>query len=143
LELETERRELFRQELEATERTAEEVKGHLPVEDRFPYMGGWVASDVAISGGLLEMSTAHQWQLAETHAFFDWSYIAVLGVGLTLEGPKPQFYARTSLDKLNDAIRRSAEGGWLKMLSDKAGLKDLKHVKSWDDLKRWVAEHWK
>jgi hypothetical protein len=63
-------------------------------------------------------------------------------VGLTLEGPKPQFQARTSLDKLNDAIRRSVEGGWLRMLSDKGRLEDLKHVKSWDDLKRWVAEHW-
>ena len=63
-------------------------------------------------------------------------------VGLTLEGPKPQFYAYTSLDKLDDAIRRSAEGGWLRMLSDRGRLEDLKQVKSWDDLKRWVAEHW-
>jgi hypothetical protein len=55
-------------------------------------------------------------------------------VGLTLEGPKPQFQARTSLEKLNEAIRRSAEGGWLKMLGIKA--------ESWDGLKRWVAGRW-
>jgi hypothetical protein len=83
-------------------------------------MVGWVASDVAISGGLLEMGTSHLWQLAETHALFDWSYITVRGVGLTLEGPKPQFHAHTSLEKLDEAIRRSAEGGWLKMLGIKA-----------------------
>ena len=28
------------------------------------------------------------------------------------------------------------------MLGTKAGLEDLMHVKSWDDLKRWVAGHW-
>jgi hypothetical protein len=55
-------------------------------------------------------------------------------VGLTLEGPKPQFHARTSLEKLDEAIRRSAEGGLLKMLGIKA--------ESWDGLKQWVAEHW-
>ncbi len=27
-------------------------------------------------------------------------------------------------------------------LGDKEGLEDLMHVKSWDGLKRWVAEHW-
>jgi hypothetical protein len=32
--------------------------------------------------------------------------------------------------------------GWLWMLVTKAGLEDLMYVKSWDDLKRWVAEHW-
>jgi hypothetical protein len=58
----------------------------------------------------------------------------VPGVSLTLEGPKPQFRARTSLEKLDEAIRRSAEGGWLKRLGVKAG--------SWDDLKRQVAERW-
>jgi hypothetical protein len=63
-------------------------------------------------------------------------------VGLTLEGPKPQFMARTSLKKLDEAIRISAESGWLKMLGDKAGLEDLMHVKSWEGLKRWVADHW-
>jgi hypothetical protein len=55
-------------------------------------------------------------------------------VGLTLEGPKPQFHVRTSLEKLDEVIRRSAEGGWLKMLGIKA--------ESWDVLKRWVADHW-
>jgi hypothetical protein len=28
------------------------------------------------------------------------------------------------------------------MLSDKEGLEDLMHVKSWDGLKQWVADHW-
>jgi hypothetical protein len=55
-------------------------------------------------------------------------------VGLTLEEPKPQFHARTSLEKLDDTIRRGAEGGWLKMLGVEA--------ESWDGLKRWVADHW-
>ena len=112
------------------------------MEDRFPYMGGWIDSDVAISGGLLQMSTSYLWQLAETQALFDWSNLTVRGVGLTLEGPKPQFHAHTSLEKLDEAIRRSAEGGWLHMLGTKAGLEDLTHVKSWDDLKRWVAKNW-
>jgi hypothetical protein len=132
----------FGQELEAGMKAAEVVGGRLPVEDRLPYMVGWVNSDVAISEGLLEMGTTHLWQLAETHALFDWSYVAVRGVGLTLEGPKPQFHAHTSLEKLDEAIRRSAEGGWLKMLGTKAGLEDLMRVKSWDDLKRWVAKNW-
>jgi hypothetical protein len=132
----------FKQELEAAVKAAEVVGERLPVEDRFPYMVGWVDSDVAISGGRLEVGTSHLWQLAETKALFDWSDVAVRGVNLTLEGPKPQFRASTSLDRLNDAIRRSAEGGWLNMLGTKAGLEDLMHVKSWDDLKRWVAGHW-
>ncbi len=41
-------RDFFRQELEAGVKAAEEVKGRLPVEDRLPYMLGWVNSDVAI-----------------------------------------------------------------------------------------------
>jgi DUF971 family protein len=53
---------------------------------------------------------------------------------LTLEGPKPQFHAHTSLEKLDEAIRRSAEVGWLKMLGIKA--------ESWDGLKRWAVENW-
>jgi hypothetical protein len=134
LELDAERRELFKQELEAAVRAAEVVRERLPVEDRLPYMLGWVDSDVAISGGLLEMGTTHLWQLAETHALFDWSYITVPGVSLTLEGPKPQFRVHTSLDKLDEAIRRSAEGGWLKTLGIKA--------ESWEGLKRWVVENW-
>ncbi len=124
----------FKLELEAAVRAAEEVGRRLPVEDRLPYMLGWVNSDVAISKGLLQMGTSHLWQLAETHAFFEWSYITVSSVGLTLEGPKPQFHAHTSLEKLDEAIRRSAEVGWLKMLGIKA--------ESWDGLKRWVVENW-
>ncbi|NAZ33658.1 MAG: hypothetical protein GU356_05170 [Pyrobaculum sp.] len=129
----------FGQELEAAMKAAEEVGRRLPVEDRFPYMGGWVNSDVAITRNrkgerVLQMSTSHLWQLAETRALFDWSDIVAFRVNLTLEGPKPQFQARTSLEKLDEAIRRSAEGGWLHMLGVEAG--------SWDDLKRWVAGHW-
>jgi hypothetical protein len=132
----------FKQELEMAVKAAEEVKERLPVEDHFPYMLGWVDSDVAISGGRLEMSTSHLWQSAETHALFNWSDIAVFRVSLTLEGPKPQFRTNVSLKKLDEAIRRSAESGWLRMLGTKAGLEDLMHVKSWNDLKQWVAEHW-
>jgi hypothetical protein len=124
----------FKQDIEMAVKAAEEVRERLPVEDRLPYMLGWVASNVAISEGRLEMSTSHLWQLAETHALFDWSDITVLGVNLTLEGPKPQFYARTSLDKLDKAIRKSAESWWLKMLGIKA--------KSWKELKQWIAENW-
>jgi hypothetical protein len=138
LMLDAERRGLFERELKAAEEAAEELRGRLPVEDPFAYMAGWPASDVAISRKgnerVLEMSTSHLWQLAETHALFGWSGVAVSGVNLTLEGPKPQFHARTSLEKLDEAIRESAEGGWLKMLGVKAG--------SWDDLKRQVAERW-
>ena len=132
----------FKQALEAGVKAAEEVKERLPVEDRLLYMLGWVDSDVAISGGRLEVGTSHLWQLAETKALFDWSDVTVRGVSLTLEGPKPQFRASTSLDRLNDAIRISAEGGWLHMLGTKAGLEDLMHVKSWDGLKQWVAKNW-
>ena len=138
--------EFFKQELEAAIKAAEEVGERLPVEDRFPHMLGWVASDVAIrrkgNKRMLEMSTSHLWQLAETHALFDWSYVAVHGVNLTLAGPKPLFDAKTSLENLDNAIRISAEGGWLRMLSGREGLEDLMYVKSWDGLKRWVAEHW-
>jgi hypothetical protein len=61
---------------------------------------------------------------------------------LTLEGPKLVVMVEAPLKNLDDAIRESAEGGWLKILGIKAGLEDIMHVKSWDDLKRWVAEHW-
>jgi len=127
-------RELFRQELEAAVKAVEEVKALLTVKDRLPYMLSWVNSDVAISGGRLVMTTSYLWQLAETHALFDWTYIAVRGVGLTLEGPKPQFYAHTSHEKLDETIRRSAEGGWLKMLGVE--------TESWYGLKQWVVDHW-
>ncbi len=136
----------FKQEREAGMKAAEEVKGRLPVEDRLPYMVGWVNSDVAIrrkgNKRMLEMSTSHLWQLAETRALFDWSYVAVHGVNLTLEGPKPLFDTKTSLENLDNAIRISADGGWLRMLSDREELEDLMHVKSWDGLKRWVAKNW-
>ena len=132
----------FKPELEMAVKAAEVVRERLPVEDSLSYMVGWVNSDVAISGGLLKMGTPHLWQFAETKALFDWSYIAVLGVGLTLEGPKPQFDAQTSLKNLDNAIRISAEGGWLNMLGTKAGLEDLIHVKSWKELKGWVAGRW-
>jgi hypothetical protein len=134
--------EFFKQEREAAVKAAEVVRERLPVKDLLLYMLGWVDSDATINGRRLEMLTSHLWQLAETHALFDWSDIAVRGVTLTLEGPKPQFYARTSLEKLDKAIRRSAEGGWLKMLGTKAGLEDLMHVKSWDGLKSWVVKNW-
>ena len=138
LELGARWREFFKQGLEAAVKAAGEVGGRLPVEDRLPYMLSWVNSDVAITRmsnkKMLEMGTSHLWQLAETHALFGWSDIVVRGVNLTLEGPKPQFQARTSLEKLDDVIKRSAVGGWLKMLGINAG--------SWDGLKRWVAGHW-
>jgi len=124
----------FRPGLEAAVKAAGEVGGRLPVEDRLPYMLGWVASDVAINRGQLEMGTSHLWQLAETHALFDWSDIAVFRVNLTLEGPKLHFYAYTSLERFDETIRGSAEGGWLKMLGVRA--------ESWDGLKQWVADHW-
>jgi hypothetical protein len=70
-------RDFFRPELEAAVKAAEEVKGRLPVDDHFPYMLGWVDSDVAIirmgNKRVLQMGTTHLWQLAETHALFDWS----------------------------------------------------------------------
>ncbi len=126
--------EFFKQDLEMVEKAAEVIRERLPVEDRLPYMLGWVASNVAISEGLLEMTTSHLWQLAETHALFDWPYIAVPGVRLTLEGPKPQFRAGTTLVELDMAIMKSAEGGWLKMLGINA--------ESWKELKQWVVENW-
>jgi hypothetical protein len=138
LEFDARWRELLKQELEVAVKAAEVVGGRLPVEDPLPYMLSWLASDVSISRRgnkrALEMSTSHLWQLAETHALFGWSYVVVRGVSLTLEGPKLQFHARTSLDKLDEVIRRSARGGWLKMLGVEAG--------SWDSLKQWISDHW-
>ncbi len=119
-------------------KAAVEVRERLPVEDLFSYMAGWTNSDVAIirrgNKRVLQMATSHLWQLAETQALFDWSYVTVHGVGLTLEGSKPQFYAHTSLEKLDETIRRSAKGGWLKILGIKA--------ESWDGLKQRVVENW-
>ena len=129
----------FRPELEAGVKAAVEVEGRLPVEDLFTYMAGWVGSDVAITRNkkgerVLRMTTSHLWQLAETHALFDWPYVTVFRVNLTLEGPKPQYRTHASLDKLDKAIRRSAEVGWLKMLGIKA--------ESWEGLKEWVVKNW-
>ena len=131
------RRELFRQELEAAEKAAEEIGGRLPVEDRFPYMVGWVNSDVAITRRrnerVLRMSTSHLWQLAETHALFGWS-VGGLRMTLTLEGPKLQVVVEVPLKKLDETIRKSAQGGWL----NKLGVE----TESWEGLRRWVGEHW-
>jgi hypothetical protein len=87
------------------------------------------------------MTTSYLWLMAETHALFGWSVVG-LRMTLTLEEPKLQVIVEAPLKHLDKAIRKSAEDGWLKMLSDKEGLEDLMHVKSWDDLKRWVADHW-
>jgi hypothetical protein len=137
----------FEQKLDAAEKAAKDVRERLPVEDLLLYMLGWVASDVAITRNkkgerVLRMTTSHLWQLAETHALFGWSGVVELRMNLTLEGPKLAVEVEAPLENLDDAIRESAEGGWLKMLGTKAGLEDLIHVKSWDDLKRWVAGHW-
>jgi hypothetical protein len=82
---------------------------------------------------VLLMSTSHLWQLAETHALFGWSVVG-LRMTLTLEGPKLQVVAEASLEKLDEAIKRSAGGGWLKMLGVE--------TESWEGLKRWVVENW-
>jgi hypothetical protein len=131
-------RGFFEPELETAEKAAEVVRERLPVEDLLLYMLGWVASDVAITrnkmgGRVLRMTTSHLWQLAETHALFNWSVVG-LRMTLTLEGPKLAVIVEAPLDRLDEAVRRSAEGGWLKMLGVEA--------EGWDDLKRWVAEHW-
>ena len=111
-------------------RAAEEVGGRLPVKDLFSYMVGWVDSDVAINRRrnerVLRMGTSHLWQLVETHALFGWSKIVELRMTLTLEGPKLAVTVKTPLERLDKAIRESAEGGWLKMLGVEAG--------SWDRL---------
>ncbi len=131
-------RGFFKQELETAVKAAEEVKGRLPVEDRLLYMAGWPASDVAIVRNkkgekVLRMTTSHLWQLAETHALFGWSVVG-LRMTLTLEGPKLQVIVEAPLENLDEAIKRSAEVGWLKTLGIRA--------ESWDDLKQWVADHW-
>jgi hypothetical protein len=130
-------RGFFKQELEVAMKAAEEVGRRLPVEDLFLYAAGWVDSDVAIirkkNKRVLRMTTSRLWQLAETYALFGWSVVG-LRMTLTLEGPKLVVLAEAPLEKLDEAIRRSAEGGWLKMLGVEVG--------SWDGLKRWVAGHW-
>jgi hypothetical protein len=126
-------RGFFKPERETAEKAAKEVGTRLPVEDRLPYMAGWVASDVAISKGLLKMSTSYLWQLAETRALFDWSVVG-LRMTLTLEGPKLAVMVEAPLDRLDEAVRRSAEGGWLKTLGIRA--------ESWVGQRRWVVENW-
>ncbi|MCC6032064.1 MAG: hypothetical protein LM566_04005 [Pyrobaculum sp.] len=130
-------RGFFEQRLEVVEKAAEEVRRRLPVEDLFLYAAGWVDSDVAIirkkNKRVLRMTTSRLWQFAETHALFGWSVVG-LRMTLTLEGPKLVVLAEAPLEKLDEAIKRSAEGGWLHMLGVEAG--------SWDVLKRWVADHW-
>jgi len=98
----------------------------------------WVDSDVAITRNregerVLQMSTSHLWQLAETHALFGWSVVG-LRMSLTLEGPKLQVMVEAPLDRLDEAIRRSAGGGWLKMLGVEA--------ESWENLKQRIVENW-
>jgi hypothetical protein len=115
LELGARWREFFKQELEAGVRAAGEVERRLPVEDRPPYMLGWVASDVAIikSGKkrVLQMATSHPWQLAETHALFGWSKVVGLRMNLTLEGPKLAVTVEVPLDRLDETIESSAKNG--------------------------------
>ena len=132
-------RGFFRQVLEAGVKAAEDVGGRLHVEDRLPYMLGWVDSDVAITRNkkgerVLRMSTSHRWQLAETKALFRWSKVVDLRMSLTLEGPKLQVVVVAPLDKLDETIKKSAEDGWLKVLGVKA--------ESWEGLKGWVVENW-
>jgi hypothetical protein len=122
----------------AAMKAAEEVGERLPVEDLFSYMAGWDASDVAITRNkkgerALRMTTSHLWQLSETHALFDWSVVGPR-MSLTLEGPKLQVVVEAPLDKLDEAIKKSAEDGWLKTLGIKA--------ESWDGLKQRVVENW-
>jgi hypothetical protein len=147
LELDARWRDFFRRELGMVWEAAEELRERWPVEDPLPYMLGWSASDVSISGGRgareLYMSSSHFWQVAETKVLFGWSDAVRLRMSLTLEGPKLQLYVHAPLSRLDGAIKRSAglavgrsaEGGWLKRLDIKAG--------SWDDLKRQVAERWR
>jgi hypothetical protein len=131
--------EFFKQELEAAVKAAGEVGGRLPVEDRFSYMVGWVNSNVAITRNkkgerVLRMTTSHLWELAETHALFGWSRVVGLRMNLTLEGPKLVVDVEAPLKNLDEAIKRSAEGGWLKTLGIRA--------ESWDGLKRWISDNW-
>jgi Arc/MetJ family transcription regulator len=55
-------------------------------------------------------------------------------MSLTLEGPKLQVMVEAPLDRLDEAIRRSAGGGWLKMLGVEA--------ESWENLKQRIVENW-
>jgi hypothetical protein len=138
LELDARWREFFKQELEIVWKAAEELKERWPAEDPFPYMSGWSASDISISGERgarkLYMGSSHFWQVAETKVLFGWSDAVRLHVSLTLEGPKLQLLVHAPLGNLDGAVGRSAEGGWLKRLGVEAG--------SWDELKRWAIDNW-
>jgi len=147
LELDARWREFFGHELGMVWKAAEELKERWPIEDPFPYMLGWSASDVSIGGGRgareLQMGSSYFWQVAETKVLFGWPDVVELRVSLTLEGPKLQLYVHAPLSRLDGAIKwsaglavgRSAEGGWLSKLGVEAG--------GWDDLKRQVAERWR
>ncbi|MFP3292281.1 MAG: PaRep2b protein, partial [Thermoproteus sp.] len=139
LELDARWREFFNQELGMVWEAAEELRERWPIEDPLPYMLGWSASDVSIhrakNAKILQMGSSYFWQVAETKVLFGWSDAVGLRVGLTLEGPRLIFLVHAPLDKLDEAVRRSAEGGWLKRLGVKA--------KIWDELKRWAIENWR
>jgi len=127
-------REFFREELGAVGRVATTLKGRWRVESPLPHMSGWLASDVSIRRKELIMATSSFWQAAVTKALFGWSDAVRLGLSLTLEGPKLVLWFHTSADVLDEAVRRDAEEGWLKLLGIEA--------RSWRELKHKVAEHW-
>jgi hypothetical protein len=127
-------REFFREELGAVERVATTLKGRWRVESPLPYMSGWLASDVSIRRKKLIMATSSLLQAAVTKALFGWSDAVRLGLSLTLEGSKLVLWFHTSADVLDEAVRRDAEEGWLKLLGIEA--------RSWRELKHKVAEHW-
>ncbi len=117
--------EFFKQELEAGMKAAVEVKGRLPVEDRFSYMLGWVDSDVAITRNkkgerVLRMSTSHLWQLAETRALFNWSVVG-LRMTLTLEGPKLAVTVEAPLRTSTRRLRRAQRAGGSRCLALRRG----------------------
>jgi hypothetical protein len=134
LSLDSRWREFFREELGAVERVATTLKGRWRSELPLPYMSGWLASDVSIRRKKLIMATSSLWQAAVTKALFGWSDSVGLRLSLTLEGPKLALWFHTSADVLDEAVRRDAEEGWLKLLGIEA--------RSWRELKHKVAEHW-
>ncbi|MFP3193513.1 MAG: PaRep2b protein [Thermoproteus sp.] len=145
LELDASRRELFEHELKMVWVAAKELRERWPIEDPFPYMLGWSASDVSIrktkNAKALQMGSSHFWQVAETKALFDWPNVVGLRVSLTLEGPRLIFLVHAPLDKLDGAVRRSE---WLKRLGIKVkSWYGFKQVESWDDLKSWAIENWR
>ncbi len=64
---------------------------------------------------VLQMAASHLWQLAETHALFDWSVVG-LRMSLTLEGPKLAVIvdapSRGSTRRLGGARRAGGLRGW-------------------------------